>query len=125
MVRGLFFLFELGENRFEWNETREKYIVYYARTHRKEIYIMQEIGRVTTKIKLGGGLNLLAIAGAGAILVNTIIKIDNWVEKQQRAKTLEDCINAIKTINECCDKLDKYKPEKSEENAEETEEAAE
>lgn len=86
---------------------------------------MQEIGRITTRIKLGGGLNLLCLAGAGAILVNTIIKMDHWVEEQKRAKILEDCVEAVKTINDLVEKCDKMQVKKSEENAEEKEEAAE
>lgn len=86
---------------------------------------MHELGRITTKIKLGGGLNLLCLAGAGAIAINTIIKIDHWVEEQKKAKTLEECIEAVKTIEECLKKLDEMEIKKSEENAEENEEAAE
>lgn len=86
---------------------------------------MQEIGRITTRIKLGGGLNLLCLAGAGAIAINTIIKIDHWVEEQKKVKTLEECIEAARTINECLNKLDVMESKKSEENAETKEEAAE
>lgn len=36
---------------------------------------MRELGRVTTKVKFAGGLNLLCIAGAGYIFIKTMTKI--------------------------------------------------
>ena len=40
---------------------------------------MKDLGKVTFKFKLGGGLNALCVAGASAIAVHSFIKIGDWM----------------------------------------------
>lgn len=79
---------------------------------------MHELGRITTRIKLGGGLNLLCIASAGYVFVKTMTKI---VEFNNAVKQGE----ALDTLIDNCIELNEMIKKKSEENAEENEEAAE
>ena len=80
---------------------------------------MQEIGRVTTRIKLGGGLNLLCLAGAGYVFVKTITKIVEFNNAAKHGEVLDTLLDNSKKLNEVLDQ------KLSEENAEAKEEAAE
>ena len=40
---------------------------------------MKDLGKVTFKFKLGGGLNAICFAGAGAIAVHSLIKLGDWM----------------------------------------------
>lgn len=80
---------------------------------------MHELGRITTKIKLGGGLNLLCLAGAGYIFVKTMTKIVECNNAVKTGEVLDTLLDNCKELNEV------IKQKKSDENAEENEEAAE
>lgn len=80
---------------------------------------MQEIGRITTRIKLGGGLNLLCLAGAGYLVVKTMTKIVECNNEIKNGEVMSTLLDNSKELNEL------IKQKKSEENAEEKEEAAE
>lgn len=80
---------------------------------------MQEIGRITTRIKLGGGLNLLCLAGAGYVVVKTLTKMAEFNNTVKQGEMLE-------ALHENCrDLSDLIKQRKSDEDAEAKEEVAE
>lgn len=66
---------------------------------------MQDLGRITTKIKLGGGLDILCVAIAGYVAANTVIKIDNWRNKAKDRKEMEMMLEAIKGLDGIADKI--------------------
>lgn len=66
---------------------------------------MQDLGRITTKIKLGGGLDILCVAIAGYVAANTVIKIDDWRNKVNDRKMMKVIEERIKKADDALDKL--------------------
>ena len=66
---------------------------------------MQDLGRITTKIKLGGGLDILCVAIAGYVAANTVIKIDDWRNKVNDRKMMKVIEERIKKADDVLDKL--------------------
>ena len=72
---------------------------------------MRDAFKSVTKINFGGGFNLLCVAAAGYLTAKTIIKLDEWSNKDEQLKTLKEACEAVKTINEVVDKLEIKKEE--------------
>ena len=64
---------------------------------------MKDLGKVTFKFKLGGGLNSLCVAGALAIGVHSLTKLGDWVLNNDLRKLKKD-LN--ETLGELKDKMD-------------------
>lgn len=54
----------------------------------------KDLGKVTFKFKLGGGLNAICLAGAGAIAVHSITKFGDWII----ANDLKKLVNEGNTV---------------------------
>ena len=79
---------------------------------------MSELIKVTGKIKVGGGLNLLCYAAAGYLITKTAIVVDQWSNNEKVRKEMNEAVDAVKTVDKIMSKLDKVNVKK-----EETEEA--
>ncbi len=51
---------------------------------------MKDLGKVTFKFKLGGGLNSLCVAGALAIGVHSLIKLGDWMVTSNLRKLVKE-----------------------------------
>lgn len=66
---------------------------------------MQELGRITFKVKLGGALDLLCLAGAGAIVVHSLVEIVDCGRRlsldERNEKFMEQLEEANRHLHEC------------------------
>lgn len=57
------------------------------------------------KLTFKGGFNVFCYAMAGYLVVETIIKYDNWKKRSERDEALREACKAVKTIDELFDKI--------------------
>ena len=70
---------------------------------------MQELGRITFKVKLGGALDLLCLAGAGAIVVHSLVEIVDCGRRlslDERNEKFDQMLEeSIARLRECSENL--------------------
>lgn len=73
---------------------------------------MQDLGKVTIKTKLGGGMNVLCYALAGFIAAKAINELDKVVNRAKRDEELKEAFKAVKDINDLVDRMESMHDEK-------------
>lgn len=51
---------------------------------------MQYLGKVKLKVNLGGAFNLLCLAGAGAVTINSMIRLVEYGRASERHKLMKE-----------------------------------
>ena len=72
-----------------------------------------------TKIKFGGGLNLLCIAASVFLTAKAVIELDKWHERKEDLRRLDEACEAVEKIHEIVDKIDLKRAVNKEESSEE------
>lgn len=61
------------------------------------------------KIKLGGGITFLAVSLGFKFFMETLIKVSDWNDREEKMKKLKECVEAVNKCDELLNKIDKIK----------------